>query len=259
MKRAIFFVPLLYMELISISQNLVVNPGFESWGNAGKPTDWTNAQNCLKDSDFVKSGSYSCRQDGGSSSKDLGQKFVISPGDKFTFSFFYKTGSATAGNGCRIWCEWQDGNKVTIDDPASASVLHSGFMKSEEWKQFSADITSPANAEYFYLLVRALPNSTTYWDNFIFEKSVATYNPEENYSDIKLYPNPAHSHLTINNLHDLKHINIQTITGIIIWSSDFSGEESVTIPVSGFPDGIYIIRIRTSDKLITRKIIKKTN
>jgi hypothetical protein len=259
MKRAIFFVLLLVMEPVSFSQNLVVNPGFEIWGKIDKPTDWTNTQGCQKDSVFVLSENYSCRQEGSTSSRDLGQKFVISPGKHYRFSFFYKTGTLTTGNGCRVWCEWLDENKNAIDDPLSEPVLHSGFMRSEEWKQFSAEITSPANAANFYLLVRTLPKSITYWDDFVFEENEVTYDPEEKPSGIMIYPNPAHDYLIINNIQNLQHINIQSLTGIIILSYHFSGEQTVTIPVSGLPDGLYIINIITSDKLITRKFIKKSN
>ena len=43
MKRAIFFVLLFTSELVLISQNLVVNPGFEIWEKINKPTGWTTA------------------------------------------------------------------------------------------------------------------------------------------------------------------------------------------------------------------------
>ena len=71
MKRVIFFVLLTNISLISFSQNLVLNAGFEIWEKSNKPAGWTTAQNCLKDSVYIKSGSYSCRHEGGT--KYLGQ------------------------------------------------------------------------------------------------------------------------------------------------------------------------------------------
>lgn len=73
MKRAIFFVLFLSMELLSFSQNLIVNPGFETWEKINKPVGWTTTQNCLKDSVCINSGNYSCRHEGGTTTKYLGQ------------------------------------------------------------------------------------------------------------------------------------------------------------------------------------------
>jgi hypothetical protein len=257
MKRAIFIVLLLLLGHTSFSQNLVVNPGFETWGTTTKPTDWTTAQGCQKDEINIKSGIFSCHQEGSSASKDLGQKFNINSLKQYRFSFFYKTGTATTGNGCRVWCEWLDDNQAPINDPVSESVLHSGYMKSESWKQFSVDLTPPAGAGYFNLLVRSLPNSITYWDDFEFTEGVPTKNYEEKLPEIIIYPSPARDYLNINNMQTVRHIDILYITGTSIWSSDFSGEESVSIPVSGLSNGLYIIRIRTSEKIIIRKFIKK--
>jgi Secretion system C-terminal sorting domain len=259
MKGAISFVILLTLASVTFSQNLVVNPGFETWSTTTKPTDWTNRQSCLKDSDFVKTEIYSCRQDGGTSSRDLGQRISVSPGKQYRFSLFYKSGIATTGNGCRVWCEWLDDNKDPIDDPSSESILHSGFLRSDTWKQFSADITSPAGAGYFYLLIRTLPNSTTYWDDFSFEETIPTFDNLMNESLLQIYPNPTSNYLTINDLNQIQRIDIYELSGSVIWSDNFSGENNITIPVSDFPNGLYFIKITYENKSIIKKFIKKAN
>jgi len=255
MKRALFFVLLLCMEQILLSQNLVINPGFEIWNKPDKLTSWTNTQGCLKDSAFKFSGKYSCRQEGTTTSRDLGQKFVVKPSANYRFSFYYKTGTETTGNGCRVWCSWLDNSKVEIDDP----VIHSGFMKSETWLKYEVAVTSPAEAGYFYLLVRTLPNSVTYWDEFIFEEDIASVNNETQISRITLYPNPVANYLTICNIHNLQQIDIQSITGTTVWSGKLHGEEQISIPVSQLPDGIYLIKIITKGEIYVRKFIKKSN
>lgn len=255
MKRALFFVLLLYMEHILLSQNLVTNPGFEVWNKPDKLTGWTNTQGCLKDSAFVNSGSYSCRQEGTTASRDLGQKYVVSPSTSYRFSFFYKSGTETTGNGCRVWCSWLDNSQVGISDP----VLHSGFMKSENWSKYEVSVTSPEGAGYFYLLVRTLPNSVTYWDDFIFEEDIETGKNEINYTEINIYPNPATNYLTISNIQNVQQIDIQSIIGVVVWSGRLQGEVQITIPVSQLPDGIYLIKIITKDEILIRKFIKKLN
>lgn len=258
MKRVIFFVLLTLVSFQSFSQNLVVNPGFETWEKTNKPSGWATAQNCLKDSVYIRSGSYSCRHEGGT--KYLGQTIAIIPGQQIRLSFFYKTVITGTGNGCRIWCYWKDAEGKNLSDLPTDDILRpSKYLKSETWQQFYVDFAAPATASSFYLEVRTYQNSVAYFDDFDFEENMSTFSPEEKASDIMIYPNPALDCITISNLHDLQHIYIQTLTGITLWSSGFSGEEIVTIPVSGLADGIYIVRILTYNKLITRKFIKTGN
>jgi hypothetical protein len=37
------------MGTLSLAQNLIINPGLESWGKVNKPAGWTHIENCLKD------------------------------------------------------------------------------------------------------------------------------------------------------------------------------------------------------------------
>jgi hypothetical protein len=258
MKRITLFVLLLFMELNSLPQNLVVNPGFEIWENTIRPSGWTTVQNCLKDSVCFRTGNYSCQHSGGTSTtKYLGQTLSVVSGKQYNFSFFYKTENTGTGNGCRIWCYWKDSGGNNIPDPTTDDILRpSKYMKSDSWQPFSIITTAPPLAVAFYLEVRAYSNSIVFWDDFVFEENVATYNPEEKLSEIMIYPNPAHDYLIISYTGKLQHINIKSLAGIDVWESDFSGEKTVTIPVSGLPDGIYMISIQTSSKTITRKLIK---
>lgn len=255
MKRALFFVLLLIGEQNLLSQNLVINPGFEIWNKPDRLSIWTNTQGCLKDSAFVLSGGYSCRQEGTTSSRDMGQKFVIKPSTAYRFSFYYRTGTETTGNGCRVWCSWLDNSKVELADP----VIHSVFMKSETWSKYEVAVTSPAEAGYFYLLVRTLPNSVTYWDEFIFEEDITSGNTENKITGIKIYPNPATNYLIINNFNDVQQVDIHSITGKVVWSEKFRNETEVTIPVSQLPDGIYLVKVIIKGEIYVRKFIKEAN
>jgi hypothetical protein len=252
MKRVVFLVLCLFLSIIANSQNLISNSGFENWSKPDKPAGWTNAQGCLKDSVFIQSGTYSCRQEGTTVSRDLGQKFVVRPNTQYRFTVLYKTGAETSGNGCRIWCSWLDNNQTGISDP----VVHSGYLKSDNWQKYEAVVASPEGAGYFYLLVRTLPNSTTYWDDFIFEEDIVSSEKEATIQKIRIYPNPAHDYVIISNIHQLQQIDILNITGFSVWSEEFQDEDEVEIPVSGLPNGIYIVRIHATGKIITRRIIK---
>ena len=129
-------------------------------------------------------------------------------------------------------------------------------MKSDGWQKYEASVTSPDNAKYFYLLVRTLPNSVTYWDDFILEEDIVSGEKETMMPKIKVYPNPAHNYLITSNIYQLQQIDILTLTGTVVWSEQFHGEEEVTIPVSGLQAGIYIVKVRANGKITNHKFIK---
>lgn len=254
MKRHIFLVLFLITVICSYAQNLVTNPGFETWQKVNKPNGWTSALGCLKDSVIILSGNYSCRQAATSDSRELGQLIPVSEGSLYRISFWYRNESS--GNGCRIWSNWKDNEGNAIDDDVSLPLLHSGFLKSESWKQYTADVTAPPTATNLNLIIRTLPNSVTYWDNVVFEESVATYNNELISHNIRIYPNPASDHLTISNISNMQLIEIRTLTGTKIWTSGITGEERLIVPVSGLKNGIYIINMYSSTRRYSGKFIK---
>jgi len=258
MKRAIFFVLLITISLISNSHNLIINPGFESWSKVNKPAGWTHIENCLKDSSVFNSGKYACMHTGGTTAtSDLGQTVTVSPGKKYTLSFYYRTAVTSSGNGARIWCYWKNSEGNSISDPTTDDILRpSKYIKSDSWQLFSISITSPAEAVAFYLEVRTYSGSKVYWDDFVFEETVVTDDEGVLFSEPEVYPNPTSNNLSVTNIKNLQYIYIQSLTGITVWSSEFSGEDRVTIPVARLANGFYIIRIRSSDKTIIRKFIK---
>jgi hypothetical protein len=259
MKRVIFFVLSLFTGNLLLSQNLVINPGFETWSLTTKPFGWVHTENCLKDSMSVFSGAYSCLHSGGVSASDLGQTIAVLTGKEYLLSFYYKTIITASGNGVRMWCYWKDQNGNNITDPATDAILRpSKYLKSDVWTQFTTSVKAPSDAVSFYLEVRTYPNCSAYWDDFIFKEDVQTYNPESVYNNLRLHPNPASDILTISNLRKLQSIYIHDLSGNTLWSSGFSGEIYVRIPVSGLSDGLYIIRILDSGNWITRKFIKKS-
>jgi len=257
MKRLIFFVLSLIGSLQINSQNLLINPGFEAWQKINKPEGWTTALSCLKDSLIINSGIYSCRQAATSDSRELGQLIPVFEGYPYKISFWYR--NELSGNGCRIWSNWKDADGNSITDDLTLPLLHSGYLKSETWNQYTAEVDAPANASYFNLIIRTLPNSVTYWDDIVFEESAATFRDEIHPDNIMVYPNPATNYLIISNVHYIQFIDILSITGIKMWSQKINGEESLMIPLSVFEDGIYIIYLYSKDIRNHAKFIKTSD
>lgn len=259
MKKVTLFVLIMYCGHHAWAQNLVVNPGFESWDKITSPSVWTTAESCSKDSLVISSGRYSCLQTcSTTTSRYLGQIIKIKPGRQYNLSLYYKTASTTTGNGCRIWCYWKNSDGISISDPATDNILRpSRYLKSDTWQQFSITAAAPSDASYFYLEVRTYPNSTVNWDDFLFEESIISSNEELNGEKITVFPNPARELLTINNIHKVRHIIIQHYTGLPVYYDVNPGEPIVTIPLYGLPSGLYIVSIRCSDELIVRKFVKE--
>jgi len=260
MKRAIFIMLLLIMEINSFPQNLVDNPGFEDWEKLNKPAGWSHVENSLKDSIFIISGKYSCMHSGGATStSDLGQMIPVTPGNEYSLSLNNKTTITASGNGSRIWCYWKDSEGNSLSDPLTDAVLRpSVYFKNDTWQTYSFSITAPEEAAAFYLEVRTYPNSLAYWDDFIFEETYATSVSERFPYSLKIFPNPVSNVLTISSLQSIHFIDIQSITGEKISRTRFGGENTVTLQVGTLPDGLYILFITTSENIIIRKFIKQT-
>lgn len=81
---------------------------------------------------------------------------------------------------------------------------------------------------------------------------------QEPYSDakIRIYPNPAHNMLYVESSTQPVSIHIYNHTGQLIKVLEHpSLKESLNI--SGFPAGLYILKIKTTQGIITKKIVKR--
>jgi len=259
MKRAKFFVLLLSFGFACYSQNLVINPGFESWSKLNKPSGWTHVENCLKDSANILSGQYSCQHTGGSStSSDLGQTISVVPGKEYSLSFSLKTSTSTSGNGARIWCYWKDASGNNVADPPSDDILRpSKYIKSDSWKNTSISLTAPVGTSSFYLEVRTYPNSVTYFDDFVFEEKTFTGFEEQKNPMICIYPNPASHILYIKNCADIRQYEIINSSGVVLMSSLLSSGDQAILNIEKLEAGLYIIRLHTSGSVINRRFIKQ--
>jgi len=259
MKKIIFFVLFTFCSAVTSAQNLVINPGFESWDKITRPSGWTTAESCSKDSILMVSGAYSCIQACTSAtSKCLGQSVSVIPGREYQLSFQYRTSASTTGNGCRIWCYWKNSSGASISDPATDNILRpSKYLKSEIWQQFSITVTAPPEAVTFYLEVRTYPNSSANWDDFVFAEPILNSSEQIIGKQIIVYPNPACRMLYVSNLYKVKRIDIKHSTGTDVYSCVVRDSPQISISLEGFKPGIYILRIICDDELIIRKFVKE--
>jgi Zn-dependent metalloprotease len=74
---------------------------------------------------------------------------------------------------------------------------------------------------------------------------------------IMIYPNPSQSVITLDNIKDVKSIEITNALGQVQKLIDMNGENSITIITSNLSDGIYFVKLHTNERVITKKIVKQ--
>ncbi len=102
------------------------------------------------------------------------------------------------------------------------------------------------NSQSYYRL-KIVDNDGTYvYSNTI----VLNY---DNYDDISIYPNPSKTNFTINST-DSFDVNVYTIDGKLIYSKD---DSTNLIIGDEYETGTYLLKIKTKNKFVTKKIIKQ--
>jgi len=77
-------------------------------------------------------------------------------------------------------------------------------------------------------------------------------------SGIRVYPNPAHGEVFINNsMLKMKQISLTDISGKVIYTSQGFETKNIMINLSGIRSGLYLLNIETEDKIVHEKLIIK--
>ena len=91
------------------------------------------------------------------------------------------------------------------------------------------------------------------------EEACATTEPdgiEELASSINVHPNPVNDVLFIENGNNIEEISIYTITGVMVYNEQCTAN-NVQLNVSEFEAGVYILKVRTEDREIINRFVKK--
>lgn len=74
---------------------------------------------------------------------------------------------------------------------------------------------------------------------------------------VKIYPNPASHTIAIKIPAELIHAHVELINtqGVVALTRDFSGTEMLELALEGLPQGVYIVRIKNEQALVTRKLV----
>ena len=75
-------------------------------------------------------------------------------------------------------------------------------------------------------------------------------------SEVKLYPNPATTHVTINLTNDVRSLTIYNALGAVVAVKNITGETTVTVNTTNYAAGAYSVKFTTeSGNTFSRKFV----
>jgi hypothetical protein len=267
MKKITLLLSFFLCVVLANAQNLVTNPGFETW-SAGAPSNWTitaSTAPTVVQSTTTPSSTGSALQITGAATTSLTQ-LIPAPAGGFDVTKLYKVSfkyKATAGDGtdARIWSNWVTSaigatttlyTKMTLTDslalkgpggnnqPASGVVGTgtNGYLidnRSGDWLTYSYSFTPPAGVTQFSLQLRTYTGATVIWDDVYFgvDPNAAVVTPSADILNVSV----AGKKLTISNspstsveIFNVAGAKVQTIE-LINGSANLSLEK-----------GLYVVR-----------------
>lgn len=116
------------------------------------------------------------------------------------------------------------------------------------WIQLSSE-------DVYTLTIKTYAFNATPNEQIVIEDSLFLFN-ENDYKNTlcKIYPNPARSNFTVElDNNDSSFIEVFDATGKMVFSEDF--RRNIEVNSETLNTGIYILRIRNNDKIITQKLL----
>lgn len=125
--------------------NLLINPGFEEWGEK-LPIKWDNNYNTgeiVKEATIKHSGDYSLRQTSGDDKNRIQQEAEVLGGKKYRLSYWFLDNDAKASS--RYWFALVDANGKTVNDLNAEIQQKEYSVDNPDWQQVKIEITMPEN------------------------------------------------------------------------------------------------------------------
>ena len=223
------------MITTTVAQNLVQNPGLETWTNTTTPANWTTANSITQESTTIHGGTYSAKHTSGATTMKLVQDVSgVTAGTVYTISYWYYDNDPAATT--RRWFYWLSGS-TTLLDPLTDTLFRPSTYSTDNpsWVNWTASVTAPAGADGFRMDVRVYKeNSTTggsvFYDDFSLS-SGGTILPEPTNYPTSFVANAASNALTIT-LTWADATGGQVPQAYLIKASDV---DNIVAPVDGTP------------------------
>ena len=247
------------------AQNLVTNGSFETW-STGVPDGWVTFPSTTNGGSIVQEMGAANVQNGASSLKviapagtgnvkTVATDIAVTPGQQYTFSYYYKDGSDNAKG--RHWAAWRTDSAQLIDNE---DVLRPAayFANSNGWELVTITLTAPATATIFRLDFRVYQEAAgfdsgpIYYDNVVFGLTALGVNKND-ISGLSVYPNPVtDGTFSINsNSGSMKTVVMYDVLGKQVLKTNTTN----SVNVSNLNGGVYVLKISEDGKTATRKLV----
>ena len=259
MKKITLLMSFIACVVFAQAQNLVVNPGFETWTDATTiGANWTptavTGQTFSQESTIVHSGTYSLKSThtaaAGTAKVVTKPYIVVTAGKTYTFSFWYYVDASTTNTtgALRMWGYWEnpDGTNGTFDQLNLQPTVYTNLTPTNVWQQFSVDITAPAGSGQLELDLRFYKNSTIYVDDVSLIEKIETNLSTPNADVLNVTLNG--KNLTVNNASNGSTVDIYSAVGSKVQSAQLANG---TIQLNNLSKGLYIVRVgKLSSKIM---------
>lgn len=201
-----------------------ISPRTGTWANDSTSVYWLIYQDSTDNNQFV-------------SDTSVTQQNFIQPGEWFQFQVYWKQASDSSG---RIWVGI---NGNTLADFWEPNKFNS---RIQNWQIFKLYV-DPASMDDG--LVYQWIDDVEIWDTIPGHVSGILNQPKSNLYNLKVYPNPANSNLTVEwgDSHPNKpvHVLLYNSLGQIIHEKLNITSNSMTITTDHFSNGIYFLQVRS--------------
>ena len=238
------------------AQNLVTNPGFESWTD-GKPDTWfVTASQISQSTNPVHTGTYAIGLLSANSTSNIGMADItVVPGKTYVYSGWYLDN--VPNSRFRYWGQWRnDGGLLTETTLQGADYS----TDSPQWVQFSVEAVAPAAATIARLSLRTYKDAdgsfggNVYFDDVVFQDkaSMAVTDVTGFDKQIKMNTNVGNALTVI--LPARATVNIYTAEGKLVSSNRIDSGQSIN--TSSLDKGMYIVTVDNGTAKVSRKVMK---
>ncbi len=170
----------------------------------------------------------------------------------------------------------------TVSDADTQVIIGTGvnfsnksvFAENYIWQFFDGDPSFDVNPWHFYNAVGKYNvqlvaeskdncNDTAYTANLIDAvlaqgmPGYANINSAAKENQVTVFPNPVSEYLTVTRgNNEIEQLSICDLQGNIIIYKEITDTDDITVNVSFLPDGLYVLKIKTSNNMLIFKIIK---
>ncbi len=143
------------------------------------------------------------------------------------------------------------------------ATISSTELIPNEWKRYKFSLSDYASKNIFIAIreniANTLENSGLFaLDRFaVFSKDYTSVDNISLQNDLKIFPSPATDFIQIQLSENIKQVEIIAVSGKVVKSIKKTASNSVRADIQDLPAGVYFVRVKTADSVVTRKIVVK--